>query len=83
MLKLCNSPLPEESKAILESVQSKSFSAVTRHIVKEIITPNEAVRKQVSMHRILICDIQLRYYYGGMQHLKIANFEKFGFRLLI
>ncbi|XP_019851030.1 PREDICTED: transformation/transcription domain-associated protein [Amphimedon queenslandica] len=57
MLKLCNSTLSEENKANLEPAQSKSFSAVTRHIVKEIITPNEAVRKQAHSSLLLLKEV--------------------------
>ncbi len=48
LLKLCNSPLKEEDKASLAVVQEKSFHLVSRHLVKEVISPNENVRKEVS-----------------------------------
>ena len=37
-------PLPQ---AELSGVQEKSFHLVSRHLVKEVISPNENVRKQV------------------------------------
>ena len=48
LLELCNSPLKEEDKAVLGGVQEKSFHLVSRHLVKEVISPNENVRKEVS-----------------------------------
>jgi transformation/transcription domain-associated protein len=41
----------------LESAQSKAFTAVTRHIVKEIITPNEGVRNQAHKSLLLLEEI--------------------------
>ena len=46
LLELCNSPLKEDKKAI-GAVQEKSFHIVCRHLVKEVISPNENVRKAV------------------------------------
>ncbi len=46
LLSLCNSQLPTE-EAELTSVQEKATFAVCRHLVKEVISPNEHVRKQV------------------------------------
>ena len=48
LLSLCNSPLQDEDKASLASVQEKASFAVSRHLVKEVISPNEHVRKQVT-----------------------------------
>jgi len=49
LLELCNSPLKEEDKASLGTLQEKSFHLVSRHLVKEVISPNENVRKEVGM----------------------------------
>ena len=46
LLTLCNTPLSQD-KMGLGTVQEKSFHAVARHLVKEVISPNENVRKQV------------------------------------
>ena len=46
LLTLCNTPLGQD-KGALSGVQEKSFHAVARHLVKEVISPNENVRKQV------------------------------------
>ena len=51
LLELCNSPLKEEDKPALGVVQEKSFHLVSRHLVKEVISPNENVRKEVSVVR--------------------------------
>jgi len=47
LLELCNTPLKEEEKKTMASVQEKSFHMVSRHLVKEVISPNENVRKEV------------------------------------
>ena len=49
LLELCNSPLKEEDKTALGSLQEKSFHLVSRHLVKEVISPNENVRKEVGV----------------------------------
>ena len=48
LLSLCNSPIKDEDKAALGGLQEKASFAVSRHLVKEVISPNEHVRKQVS-----------------------------------
>ena len=52
LLTLCNTPLGQD-KQLLSAVQEKSFHAVARHLVKEVISPNENVRKQVRVRRSL------------------------------
>ncbi|KAL5497639.1 hypothetical protein EMCRGX_G014148 [Ephydatia muelleri] len=52
LLTLCNTPLGQD-KVALSGVQEKSFHAVARHLVKEVISPNENVRKQ-SHHSLLL-----------------------------
>lgn len=47
LLELCSSPLREEDRASLGAIQEKSFLQVSRHFVKEVISPNESVRKEV------------------------------------
>ena len=49
LLELCNAPLKGEELANLGSVQEKSFHLVSRHLVKEVISPNENVRKEVGV----------------------------------
>ena len=49
LLELCNSPLKEEDKVTLGAIQEKSFHLVSRHLVKEVISPNENVRKEVGV----------------------------------
>lgn len=46
ILELCNTPLEQGSEA-MKMVQQRSFHSVTRHLVKEVISSNENVRKQV------------------------------------
>ncbi len=55
LLELCNSPLREEDKKALGSAQEKSFHVVSRHLVKEVISPNENVRKEVRSGRLNFC----------------------------
>ena len=45
----CNSPLKEDERAALKPVKEKSFHLISRHLVKEVISPNENVRKQVNL----------------------------------
>ena len=47
LLVICNSPLREEDKKSFGPLQEKSFHMVSRHLVKEVISPNENVRKEV------------------------------------
>ena len=47
ILELCNTPLEQGSEA-MKLVQQRSFHSVARHLVKEVISSNENVRKQVS-----------------------------------
>ena len=49
LLTMCNTPLVEgdAKMAALSGAQDKSFLLVSRHLVKEVISPNENVRKQV------------------------------------
>ena len=49
LLELCNSPLKEEDRPALGMVQEKLFHLVSRHLVKEVISPNENVRKEVGV----------------------------------
>lgn len=49
LLELCNTPLKGEELASLGAAQEKSFHLVSRHLVKEVISPNENVRKEVSV----------------------------------
>ncbi len=49
LLEVCNTPLKEEDKATLGPVQEKSFHLVSRHLVKEVISPNENVRMEVGV----------------------------------
>lgn len=49
LLELCNSPLKEEDKERLGPAQEKSFHLVARHLVKEVISPNENVREEVGV----------------------------------
>lgn len=46
ILELCNTPLEQGSEA-MKAVQQRSFHSVARHLVKEVISSNENVRKQV------------------------------------
>ena len=46
ILELCNTPLEQGSEA-MKVVQQRSFHSVARHLVKEVISSNENVRKQV------------------------------------
>ncbi len=46
LLSLCNSQLPSGEEG-LASAQEKATFAVCRHLVKEVISPNEHVREQV------------------------------------
>ncbi|XP_064401908.1 transformation/transcription domain-associated protein-like isoform X2 [Halichondria panicea] len=56
LLSLCNSQLPTE-EAELTSVQEKATFAVCRHLVKEVISPNEHVRKQAHHSLRQLADI--------------------------
>ena len=56
LLTLCNTPLGQD-KGALSGVQEKSFHAVARHLVKEVISPNENVRKQSHHSLVLLARI--------------------------
>ncbi len=50
LLEVCNAPLREEQQgAKLGAAQEKAFHLVSRHLVKEVISPNENVRKEVGV----------------------------------
>jgi len=66
LLLLCNSPITDGG-AELAATQEKATFAVCRHLVKEVISPNEHVRKQVgynefSMYLQILCIFAIHVY---------------------